>query len=425
MNGIRRALPSALLAAAALACAFALERSLACPVQLPPQPLRTLYKHSKLVFVARVGATEVLKVEDGMAQVRVALHVTEKVKGEPAQPVHYYYDDYVGEAAVGGEGGAQPASLAERLHERLKQGERYLFFPEPREEGDGYVINDERYGLKELPGDDLKVYLERLKELAEIERREPEDKLAVVEWLVRCAEQPATRWEGAYELLESAEAISRGEAEARARGEAEPIQAPAGEQANAASAEAPAPDSAAEAPAEEITLDRFEFRYTEPDPSLAPLLDAAQKQRLADALFASDEPSEGDDVLMQVVKDFDDPRLPAFLLARLHRFEDDAPPAAELWLRTLAASLKNPRLAELAASYTQDATYYEYEEEGGEPEAEASNDEAAETEEAEEQPPDPEVAAAAEERAKLKRSALLKELLTRIDLFVATGQLKQ
>ncbi|HEX8337205.1 MAG TPA: hypothetical protein VF621_10785, partial [Pyrinomonadaceae bacterium] len=236
MNGTRRALLSLLLAAAALAAAFAVHRSLACPIQMPPQPLRTLYKVSERVVVARVGDRVVSKVYEGteMASVRIALHVTENVKGPPAELVYFHHDEYVGEDAGEPEEDAGESAVVSafsgRTIPRLKRGERYLFFLEPREEGGGYGVNDESYGIKQLSDDDLKVYLERLKELAEMTRQKTEDKHALVEWLVRCAEQPATRWEGAYELLESAGAAAGGADAAEGRGEAV-AEAPAAEEA--------------------------------------------------------------------------------------------------------------------------------------------------------------------------------------------------
>lgn len=454
MNGIRRGLAPVLLATAALTCAFALQRSLACPVYVQPQPLRTLYKLSERVVVARVGAKEVLKTEEGVASVRVALHVTENVKGPPVQLVHLYHTEFVEAAAEQDEEvGLTINAFSGRPVPRLKEGERYLFFLDQRKEGDGYEVNDESYGIKQLSSNDLKVYLERLKELAELTSRQPEDKHALVEWLVRCAEQTATRWEGAYELLESAEAAARssaagvkeqGEAAAgQAQAVAETPQASGGDEAQPAPEMQASADPAAMTAPDSVT-DRQIVRlpslsgnrYTEPDPAIAPLLNAVQKQRLSDALVASSEPSEGDDLLMQVVKDFGDPRLPGFLLARLHRFEDEAPYGAELWLSTLTAALKHKPLIELAASYTQDAAYYEWEE--AEPAEETpadsaaasgSTEEVSDEEEVEEQPVDPEVEAAREaaaaERATLKRSATLKALLARIDLFVATGQLAE
>ncbi|HEX8337346.1 MAG TPA: hypothetical protein VF621_11495, partial [Pyrinomonadaceae bacterium] len=163
------------------------------------------------------------------------------------------------------------------------------------------------------------------------------------------------------------------------------------------------------------------------------LLNAVQKQRLSDAFFATDVPKEGDDELMQLVKDFGDARFTAFVLARLHRFEEEPPVEAELWLRTLAAALRNEQFIKLADAYTQEATYYEAEEgeteapaEAPAPAAAGGEGEAAE-EEVEEAPADREAEAArdaaAAERARVKRSALLKATLARIDLFVTTGQL--
>lgn len=447
MNGIRRALAPVLLVAAALTCAFALQHSLACPVQPPSQPLRTLYKLSERVVVARGGAKEVLKTEDEVASVRIALHVTENVKGTPAPLIHLYRTEAVGDDAENDEEETRVNVFSGRPVPRLKRGERYLFFLDRREEGDGYEVDDESYGIKQLSSDDLKVYLERMKELADLLRQQPEEKHALVEWLVLCAEHPATRWEGAYELFESAAAATRAEEETAKGepGEAEAVQTeavaeasntPAGVESQAApemqgSIDSAAPDSNTDREGQELPSFRS-YRYTEPDPELVPLLNAVQKQRLSDALVASSEPSEGDDFLMRVVKDFGDPRLPGFLLARLHRFEDEAPYGAELWLTTLADSLKNKQLIEMAASYTQDASYYEWEEE---PAAETpagggtGGEEVSAAEEAAETPVDPEVEAAREaaaaERATVKRSATLKAMLARIDLFVSTGQLAE
>jgi hypothetical protein len=450
MTGIRRALLPALLAAAALTCAFAIHRSLACPIP-PPQPLRTLYKVSDRVVVARVGAKEVLKTVNQLAFVRVALHVTENVKGAPVQLVHLYDTEFVGAEAEKDEEQVTVKLFYGRTVPRLKRGERYLFFLDRREEGDGYAVDDQSYGIKQLSGDDLKVYLERMKELADLTRQQPEDKHALVEWLVRCAEEPATRWEGAYELSESADAVTRGDkAEAkeeqgasgagRAQAAAEASDASGAGEAQAA----PEPQASDDPAAVNITDEQIErlqrineLRYAPADPTLVPLLNAVQKQRLSDAFLASSsEPNEGDDLLMQVVKEFGDPRFPGFVLARLHRFENEAPYQAELWLRALTASLKNEQLIELAASYTQDATYYEWGEEEqteAEPPADAAGDgtggEEVSDEEVEEETVDPKVAAALEaaaaERATLKRSATLKAILTRVDLFVSTGQLAE
>jgi hypothetical protein len=445
-----------LLAAAALAFAFAFERSLACPVQIPPQPLRTLYKVSERVVVARVGDRQVLQTDEEAesASVRIPLHVTENVKGSPAGVVYLHRDEYVGKDA---------AEVAEevtmmyngRVVPQLKRGERFLFFLEPRE-GGGYEVNDGSYGIKQLSDDDLKVYLERLKELAEMTRQGKEDKHALVEWLVRCAEQPATRWEGAYELLESAQAVEttadeQGADEAEVQPEADAPAPAAQETAESAAAAAPQVQTEPQTPeaqAAAVASGAWEggtvlsmrpppddLRYAPPDPELSLLLNAVQKQRLSDALIATDEPEEGDDELMQLVKDYGDARFPAFVLARLHRFEDDAPQEAELWLHALAGSLKNEQIGKLADSYSQDTTYYEDEEEteaATETDAaaeanDAAADEAATPDEAEETPADQEAQiarwAAATERATRKRSAMLKALLARIDLFFATGQL--
>lgn len=443
MNAHRRA--AALLGAAALAFAFAIGSSPACPLQAPPQPLRSLYKSSERVVVARVGEREVLKTVEGVASVRVALRVTESVKG-PSEPrvLHLHHEEYVGGGVENLNEGARPVSYSGRQPARLVRGERYLFFLEPRAAGGCCEVNDVSYGIKKLSDEDLKVYLGRLKELADITRRESEDRHALLEWLVRCAEEPATRWEGAYELLESAGAAARAEAKVNVKGVAEEVREAPAVAASDAPAGAEAQDEmlsqspsalGAEVTSESITalptlgLKAFAlFRYTPADPGLAPMLNAVQKQRLADALFASAEPSEGDDLLMQLVRDFEDPRLPAFLLARLHRFEEEPPLEAELWLRLLAGSLGNEQLSRLADSYSEQTTFDEDGEGASAGADEPAGGEAEVSDEPREETPEERqargaLARAAAERATRKRSAALKAVLARLDLFVATGRL--
>ena len=150
MNGIRRALPSVLVAAAVLSCTFFIERPRACPVYIPPQPLRTLYKLSERVVVARVGAREVLSRDDDLASVRIALHVTENLKGSPAEVLHLYRSEFVvneADEARREEETVVVLTSSGREAPRLKRGERYLFFLDPRKEG-GYEVNDAGYGIK-------------------------------------------------------------------------------------------------------------------------------------------------------------------------------------------------------------------------------------------------------------------------------------
>jgi hypothetical protein len=444
MPSIRRALAPALLAAAALSAAYAVRTALACPIIAPPQTLHTLYKASERVVVARTGASETLKTKNNMALVRTVLHVSEDVKGSGAPVIELYHLDYV----ISGPGGKQlaPAGAGGTRADLLKQGERLLFFLDRRAAGDGYEVNDLDYGAKALSDDDLKVYLERIGELAAILAREPEDKPALVEWLVRCAEHPATRWEGAHELQQSVEGVLRLKASAGAgnpeKEEAEGAEEEGaadveggGEASDAEDAEADdggpeeesegeeaeseddaTPAGSGEAADADATMRAPTFRFTPPDPSLASLLSAGQKRRLTDALLGSQEMNEGEQALFYVVRGYGDERLPDFLLAQLRRVQDDPMYESGEWLLALVASLGDRGLTALADKYVTDGFFdsSEVEAAAGEPATPAAGQTEDEKREA--------MAArfrAIHERAQRRRSEALKAMLTRVEEVMA------
>ncbi|HEV2764564.1 MAG TPA: hypothetical protein VGV38_16415, partial [Pyrinomonadaceae bacterium] len=158
----------------------------ACPAPAP-MPLRALYTTSERVVVASVGATVVVKKEEGgYEHVRTLLNVSETLKGD-AEEYASYLHRRVWPSAEGGE------------EDPFKFGNTLLLFLIPNQEG-GYVVADLLRGVKHLPESDLRVYVKRVKELDAILRQEKPDEADIVEWLVRCAEEKATRWEGAYEL---------------------------------------------------------------------------------------------------------------------------------------------------------------------------------------------------------------------------------
>ena len=270
--------------------------TLSCPGP-PPQPLRTLYLRSESIVIARVGKSEVLKEENasedegesGPTQIRTALLVSSTLKGEH-QPVvyvrHNIYGDYKDKLSS--------ASADDTL----------LVFLVRVPEMDGYYV-DMNYGLKILPEADLKVYVSRIEELASIMKSGNPTDTEIVEWLVRCAEERATRWEGAFEL-----AMSHYLLEQQADQNTESTETQVSE------------DEATEAPleggyeqAEIIFTNSFDSEY--PKSAFAKLLTASQKNRLATALVNSDKLSGDDYYLLDLVQRWDDARLVPFLLTQL------------------------------------------------------------------------------------------------------------
>lgn len=371
----------------------------------PPKPLRALYTESDLVVVARVGRTvpvEMVPVDGQPLKVylmRTSLRVNSTVKGQgnhgviPLYHLSWQSDD-----------------AAETLNQFGEYGDadKLLFFLKRRADGEGYEEADSSYGVKKLSDADLRVYVERMNELALILQQEKPDPARIMEWIVRCAEEPATRWEGLYELLSSKYAAQSIEDEEKEKEKAAAAEGEAaedgGEEAGGAAGEAslnhggPPAEGAAEAEAAEAeggeantdprlgkVLNTRETFYT-PDPELVGLLTAEQKKRLADLLFNADQLPDGATTLIELVKDWHDPRFVPFALARLRSFGDEPPPIAADLMTALAESLGDEGLMRLAASYSEKSTYYDEEAEEDVATVTSERGESPAEEEAEEDP---------------------------------------
>ena len=283
-----------------------------------PQSLRALYKDNSLIVIATIGESKRVESEDDRSLMKTALHVSSTLKGKMKATAYVYrwvYKEKQGDFA---------------------EGNRLLLFLQPRETEDGktrgYEIDDESYGVKKLSEADLGVYKQRIAELAQIMRGGKPDRREIVEWLVRCAENPATRFEGAYELALGAEEVSDEEDE-----EVEE----AGE-----GAEEAVPD-----PGEEEALDENDS-YGE----LAALLSPGQKERLLNALYETAELGARDDQLIRLARIWKDARLRPFLVAQLRRWQDAPPVFASSLVGTLALMLEDDELTDLANDFDEVAS---------------------------------------------------------------------
>src|SRR5262245_31200953 len=156
-----------------------------------PSSLLDLYHQSDLIAVAQVGQSVVAGTdkETELRQVRTDLRISSQLKGENGQKVisfyHWVNNDHPFE---------------------IKQGARLLVFLQFRksEHGnrlDGFeAIGWEGKSIKELDDRALAVYRQRIEELTAIFRRGDPEPAEIVEWLIRCVEEPATREEGIRKL---------------------------------------------------------------------------------------------------------------------------------------------------------------------------------------------------------------------------------
>ena len=373
-------------------------KSLACPPA--PVPMRPLYMISAQVVVARAGQSTLLQNEkvgeDADYQrslLRTSFYVSKTLKGEDEQVVHVYQWLWGNDRAV-------PEDYAE--------GKTLLLFLTPREEGEGYELSNYTYGAKSLSDDDRKVYVERLEELAKILRAKKPDKAEIVEWLVRCAEEPATRWEGTYELYVSQSYLDRetqGDKEQAVENEETSVAEYPSEEQLTPEEEATEDTTVTETVSNDSDSEEFSAYNGE----MARLLTAGQKQRLKDVFFNLQSLKQEDMELFALVDSWGDERLTGFILSQLEKAKEDPQPFVEQLVVSLAEKLHSEKLSALAESYSRHATYYDDTEESEEPDADADAEEKALT-----------------GNSKQKRSARLKRFLaetrTVMDNQVAMGQ---
>ena len=270
----------------------------------PAQPLRTLYRESDRVVVAEVGKSTDAEQK---GQIKTRLNIFQTIKGDGHKSAialyHWSYN-----------------------RDRLIEGQTVLVFMQRR----GDVGASDRYDLlygdtsaKHLSPADLQTYLQRIQELKEIAGKSDAAPSDIVEWLVRCAEDPVTRREGTFELNASA----RWEQYERVLAERE-----------------------AAAPGDLLSSLRRRARQE----LLFALLTSEQKERLVNALLKSENLAvNGDFELIELVRRFYDPRLLPFLLSYLHRFETTAPETLWQSLQTVAELLDDKTLVALSRHYIE------------------------------------------------------------------------
>ncbi len=295
----------------------------------PEHPLRTLYTNSDRVVIARVGESAVVETAGESQTLATTLQVSSTLKGADHKAMLYVYHSVYGDE--------------QRL---FKPGDNVLLFLTQREKQKkqkaGYELYDTFRGVKKLSDNDLKAYARHIKELADYLKDGKLENAELVEWLVRCAEDQATRWEGATELAASAR-------ELRDRQEEES-------------------DEAEEVDVEEETA-TTEQATEEPaatddeDSELVAKLSEAQKDRLVKALLGVDKFNEGDLELLEVVTYFKDSRLIPFLVSHLRSLESAPPKYAENLLNTLAEFLNDETISEAVEKYSDEVSYDDLEDE--------------------------------------------------------------
>ncbi|HEV8488142.1 MAG TPA: carboxypeptidase-like regulatory domain-containing protein [Blastocatellia bacterium] len=302
-----------------------------------PQPLRTLYNSNELIVVARVGDSRKIERDGSSVLMKTALTISSTLKGHARKPIVYVYHWTYGEDAK------QPFVTGDDLLV-------FLTRHEDRQTGkvqDGYEVYYPRYGVKKLSAADLAVYVSRIKELREMKQTDvnsPE----IAEWLVRCAEEPATRWEGATELAWSAGALRQ-----RESGDEDTDAKESDENGGEVSSVGTTGSVADEKKVEDIKGSADEEESRTP---LISLLTTKQKERLAAALFGTGLVSEKELELIEIEKEMKDPRLLPFLISQLRALEADSPEFVETIVDDVAELMDDEDVNKFLEEYRESGT---------------------------------------------------------------------
>jgi hypothetical protein len=294
-----------------------------------PQPLRQLFSQSDLIAVVTVGDSVNVESENADKEdserrtLRTSLSVSSAIRNEGSESVVYLYRQLYGE---------EP--------DEFKPGEQLLVFLDRRNVGNGYEARQNWYAIKRLKSEELSVYLERMRELEELLQKEKPATSEILEWLVKCVEHPATRWEGAYELnldIESFRHLTLKDNEAEEESAASTVAQP----------EAEDPD------------DEADDEEEEQDKKVYSLLSDSQKERVTKAFFNSDGTEQGNGELINLFLDQKDARLIPWILRQLRSM--DAAPGFEAGylLHVLSEAKDDPAIHELANSWNDQAEFDE------------------------------------------------------------------
>jgi hypothetical protein len=218
----------------------------------------------------------------------------------------------------------------------LRSGDSVLLFLKYGKDGKTLELTDDEEGLKKLSPDELSVYEKRIHELGALLSSESVSATAIVDWMMRCAEEPATRWEATFELVKGFERLDWQRKQKQA-----------------------AEDNDAEKRGL-IAVDQPDFFDST---TFAQSLTDEQKHKLADILLdrspqqitASGESTKtmvrGDRELIDLVKHWGDPRLAGFLLDEL-KTRDLTEYRRSETMRLIADMLRDERIIGLADKYS-------------------------------------------------------------------------
>jgi hypothetical protein len=171
--------------------------------------LLSLFERSDAIMIGRFDKREdsgTNRVGSGFTQVTTKTYfdVSTVIKGEPRKFVVIEDEEFRYQVPKGADAPSDAVfsvgSDVRDLDSRPKPGDTVLLFL--KNDGDSLVLADEADGVRKISASDQSIYIDRIKELDSIFGNGDADPSKVAAWLVRCAGQAATRWDGTHELMQ-------------------------------------------------------------------------------------------------------------------------------------------------------------------------------------------------------------------------------
>lgn len=206
-----------------------------------PETLLSLYQKSDAIYVAAFDKLVEGEIADHdenyfIQDVKKHFSISSTLKGASRKFLVLEDDNYIAKNTVPEPPPAEPAAPSaneepapaaeeSELEEendsevKLSGGDTLILFVTDAGEESSPELTHYSYGLKKLSMHEIGVYEARIKELNSIFAAKKVNDRHLLEWVIRAAEDPVTRWEGTFELLQSVRDLEWREEEARQRRE--------------------------------------------------------------------------------------------------------------------------------------------------------------------------------------------------------------
>ena len=343
-----------------------------CPDE-PPSTLLWLYKKSDAIFVGTFDKTtvgDVISEDEHSTMVNVSDHysISSTLKGETEKFFVRTYEQY----RYKGSDGADEIEEEEGYGvEQVKRGDTVLLFlkfkAEEAEDGKPAEAKLDvihyRDAIRPVNASELSSYEARIKDLTGIFSSKKVDDADVLKWLLKCIDDPVTRWDGAFELLTSFQNLEWNKEREKEKADAEKEKLTDTEDdAEVSGEELDASDEQTEKTHEM----EAEEEEVEDNSVYAALLTAEQKDVLINIAISSKPKvaaaeneaeqstalDEGDRVLFELVKRWGDSRLAAAMLDRLRVTGEETYQKAA-WMAMIAEVLKDSELSSLGDKFSE------------------------------------------------------------------------